>query len=181
MTDEQMENLPARMTERHRARLRELEAEDRLTPERVLEDARSDKSPLHDLYDWDVDKAARRFWIIRSRQIIGAFKMTVEVKKVTHVVPRYVEDPDKLPGAQGYVSIDAVKEDDLLARRVLIGECNRIAGMVARARGIAAAVHMQSDFEDLLRRVVGLRERLEKEEEARVADMVSRQQQHAAH
>ena len=158
-----MENLQARMSARHRARLRELEAEDRLTPERVLEDARSETSPLHDLFDWDVEKAARRHWLDRSREIIGAFRVSVEVKKTIHVIPRYVEDPDKLPGAQGYVSMDAVKQDDMLARRVLIAECNRVIGAVTRARGIAAAVDMQDAFEDLLRRVVGIRERVEKD------------------
>ncbi len=152
-----------RMTDVHRARLRELEdVNGELTPERVLEDARSENSPLHDLYDWDVDRAAHTAWIIRSRDIIGAFRMTVTISKTVHVLPRYVENPDKVPGAQGYIQLEAIQSDDLLARRVLIAECNRIASAVTRARSIAAFCDMQADFEDLLQRVVGLRERIER-------------------
>lgn len=155
----------AKMTEKHWARLRYLEEEDRLTPDHVLEDAKNPASPLHELFDWDVDRAARLAWLTQARHIIRTYQVVVTVRKKTIVIPNYVRDPDREPREQGYVSIRAVQEDEWLARRVLIDECGRISGAVARARGIAAACGMEKEFEDLLRRVVGLRTRLEQEVE----------------
>ena len=159
------DNVHARMTERHKARLRELAENDRLTPEAVLADAKNPKSPLHDLYDWDVDKAAHAAWIARTRQIIKSYIVTERIVKETITYSYFTRDPAKAPSEQGYVAVEALRENPALARAALIDECNRIAGAVTRARGIAAKLDMAAEFEDLLRRVVKLRTRLEQERE----------------
>jgi hypothetical protein len=58
-----------------------------LTPEKVVENAQSNRSPLHDYFTWDDTEAARKCRLIEASNLIRSIKVTVE----THP-----QDPPKL-------------------------------------------------------------------------------------
>lgn len=43
-----------------------------ITPRNVVDDARSDNSPLHKCFEWDNDKAADNYRLSQARKLIGA-------------------------------------------------------------------------------------------------------------
>ena len=59
-----------RITPRHVAHIITLERDGTTTPEAVLADAKDKESPLHDLFDWNVKRAAEAHWLERSRDIL---------------------------------------------------------------------------------------------------------------
>lgn len=152
---------PIKFTDEIVAHLETLEFAGRLTPDRVLEDARRADSPLHGLFEWDVEKAAARYWLDRSREIIRHVKVVIHTETTIIKVPRYVRDPDLVAGDQGYVSLRSLRDDPLLARRALREEFERLTGYLRRARGLAVAVDLTDEVDELLARVLGLRSLLE--------------------
>lgn len=51
-----------------------------VTPEIVVSDARSIKSPMHDYFDWDNTKAAAKWRLHQARNLIGAIVEVVVVE-----------------------------------------------------------------------------------------------------
>lgn len=143
-------------------RLAEIEAanDGRLTPDAVVADARRKDSPLHDLFEWDVRKAAHAHWLDRAREIIASVvvKITTDTKVVKSVA--YVRDPDCGPGEQGYVSVEKLRTNEDRAREALANEFSRVADLLRRARELAAALDMSDDVERLVTGVVDLRRRV---------------------
>lgn len=146
-----------KLTEAHVAHIQLLEQQGRVTAEQVLEDARRPDSPLHDLYDWDVSRAAEQHWLDRTREIIRMVKVVVTTETVSIKVPRYMRDPDAEPREQGYVSLAELRSDPVAARRALLQEFERAAGVLKRARGIAVALYLDEQIGELLERIMGLR------------------------
>jgi hypothetical protein len=144
-----------------RIRLGELELANggRLTPAAVVADAKDPDSPLHDCFEWDTEKAAMSFWIIQAREIITSIKVVQRTETVSVRAVYYVRDPSAGDGEQGYVSVPTLRTDADMAREALVSEFSRVADMLRRARELAAALDAQGDVEDLLVRVVGLRQR----------------------
>lgn len=144
-----------------RVRLSELEHANggRLTPSAVVEDAKNPDSPMHGCFEWDTDKAAYAYWIIQARDLITSIKVVQRTETVNVRAVYYVRDPSAGDGEQGYVSVPTLRTDADMAREALVSEFSRVADMLRRAREIAAALSAQADVEDLLVRVVGLRQR----------------------
>ena len=130
----------------------------RLTPDAVVADARKKDSPLHCCFEWDVKKAAAAHWIEQARELIVSVRVVIKTEHTRVTTPFYVRDPSA--GAkQGYVSVPRLRTESDLARDVLVAEFGRVADMLKRARGLAAALEAENDVEDLIKQVVGLRER----------------------
>jgi hypothetical protein len=146
-----------RITPRHVAHIITLEREGNTTPEAVLADAKAKESPLHDLFDWNVQRAAEAHWLERSREILRGVHYVVHTETHSYTLPRYVRDPDVAPKAQGYASVEHLREDPNRARRALTGELERVAMALTRARGIAAGLFLDQEIDALLERVAGLR------------------------
>jgi hypothetical protein len=53
-----------------------------ITPREVLDDARSNKSPLHKYFDWNDESAAEKYRIIRARKLLGAVVEVIITKGV---------------------------------------------------------------------------------------------------
>ena len=54
-----------------------------LTTELVVQEAKKEDSPLHDCkyFEWDVHKAAEKYWRQTARQLINHFKTRIEVTR----------------------------------------------------------------------------------------------------
>lgn len=142
-------------------RLEELarEHDGRLTPEIVVADAKQKDSPLHDLFEWDVKKAAYKYWLDTARNIIASVEVVIKTEHITVRAPLYVRDPSKQHKEQGYISVESLRSDQDLAREALVTEFQRAADLLRRARHLAVALKLDRDVDDVVDRVVGLKER----------------------
>jgi hypothetical protein len=131
----------------------------RLKPDDVVADAKLASSPLHALFDWNIDAAARSWWVECAREIIRAVKINITTIQGEVRAPIYVHDASA--EGQCYRSIFSLKADPAAARQSLIEELTRAAGVITRARGIAAAFGLEDEIDAMLTRLIGLRTRVE--------------------
>lgn len=146
-----------KITEIHIARIQILAQHGRITPAAILADAKQTESPLHELYDWDVQRAAEAHWLQRSREILRMVKVVVHLEETSVRIPAYVRDNNSSPKEQGYVSLDTLVLDTTAARRTLIIELGRVVSMLERARKIAIGLDLDQEVNQLLEDVTGLR------------------------
>lgn len=132
----------------------------RLTPDDVVEDARDESSPLHDHFEWDVEKAAAAHWVEQARALITSVMVVTVTNESTVRSVFYVRDPRADSKQQGYVTITTLRNDEDLARDALVEEFARIGDLLRRARSLALAVGIGEEVESLLATVTGLRKRL---------------------
>jgi hypothetical protein len=153
MTGEQREAI--------RLRLAEIEAKNggRLTPDAVVQDAKSKDSPLHGCFTWDVKKAAYAHWIEQARTLITSVQVVQRTEKTSVRTVFYVRDPSAKTGEQGYVSTETLRSDTDMAREAIVAEFSRVADMLRRARELAVVLNASEDVEKLIEGVVGLRQR----------------------
>jgi len=139
-------------------RLTELQdANGRLTPEAVVTDARDPQSPLHELFNWDVEKAAEGFWLDRARSIIRSVEVVIKTHRTVVRTPYYVRDPEAEQKEQGYVSITKVRSEPDLARDVLVAEFSRAADILRRAHEVSKALELEERVSEILEGVMDLR------------------------
>jgi len=130
-----------------------------IEPMDVVEDAKDPASPLHDMFDWDVESAALKQWIDTARNIIRQIRFEVVTKNVSQPsVIAYVEDPDKPKGTQGYVSTIVVQNDKDKAERVLRQECERAEAAMRRVYKVADSLKIKPQkVETILAQIRGIR------------------------
>lgn len=121
-----------------------------LTPDMVIEEAKNPDSPLHERFEWDVEKAAVEHWRDTARSIIRSVRIEYRVdnRKVSCV--GYVRDPSAERGEQGYVPLAKLKSQDEAARDALAAEVRRIEAAVERAREIAMFLGMADELESVV-------------------------------
>lgn len=149
-----------RITDKHKAHLQWLEENGGLEPSQVLADAKKPKSPLHNLYDWDIKRAAEQYWLDRTREIIRTIQVVVHTDVITIEIPRYVRDPDAAVDEARYVETQSLRKDKGKARRLLTAEVERVLGVLQRSRKIAIGLGMVADFDDILERLTGLQSKV---------------------
>ena len=145
-------------------RLRVLESRGgKLTPSRVLEDARDPESPLHhwEGWTWDTDEAAAANLISEARTLLAVFTYPVESKDSKTVkVHLYVRDPAKGPKEQGYIRTEVLAKDRDKSRVALQQDLNRALGHHERVRTLAVGLDLEEEVKAvtdslaLLRRLV---------------------------
>lgn len=90
-----------------------------ITPERVVEDARNPKSPLHPNFEWDNTAAAESWRQHTARNLIGSLVVVrVNEKQVTGTVRAFVSVRSE-DNKGVYTPIVAVMEDAELRKQVL--------------------------------------------------------------
>ena len=139
----------------------------RLTPEAVVADAKLFDSPLHNLFDWNVEKAAYQHWLTRAREIM-TMRVVVTTDSKSVSVVGYVRDPSAGPSEAGYVSVTRVREDSDASRDVLLAEFARIRDLLNRAKELAEVFGVGADVQGMAKQVAGLRERIIQQPEQRM-------------
>src|SRR5690349_24796471 len=95
-----------------------------LSPEAVIAAARSEASPLHKFFTWDVQQAAQERWVDQACQLIRKFKVEVTIEPFTFKAPAFIRDPqDRVK--RTYVSLGRLQSDEEHAREVVIAEFAR--------------------------------------------------------
>lgn len=146
--------------------LREIGTLDQVTPEAVIEAARSPSNPLHGMFDWDVKTAAHAHWMETARGLIRRARNVRYIKgRIRHTtpIPRYVMAPMKTnPREAQYFSIDKIKASPTLTTATLIKEMTAALGLLRRVEGIASYLgHNGLEFTKLRRAAEALKRKLE--------------------
>lgn len=131
-----------------------------LRPSDVVEDARDPSSPLHELFEWNVDDAAYEFWLHTARKIIASVKVNIVTETIALKAPAYVRDPRIHGGEQGYIATASVKTDRDVALEVLSAEVNNILSALRRARNVATALDMDDELNALMDQFMDMQIRL---------------------
>ena len=127
-----------------------LAVEGTLTPDAVLKDAKSPKSPLHEEFEWDDSVAGHQYRVSQARDLIARVRVEIETTTRQIRVPAYVRDPDAATGEQGYVSVVSLKNDRAKALDVLRNEAERTAALLQRTRDLAAALDLEAELDPIL-------------------------------
>jgi hypothetical protein len=144
-----------RLTRAQIAAIRSLEnSRGQLTPRQVVAAAKSSRSPLHALFDWDLRHAAERWWIQRARVIIGAVTIQVQTREVTYKASAYMVDT--AVEGQGYRSVAALKTDVAQARESLIYTLEMAAGHLRRSFDLAAPLGLSTEIDQLLHEIASV-------------------------
>lgn len=98
--------------------LNQLEEEGSLTPQKVVQEARSPKSVLHNYFDWDDADAADKYRLWQARHLINSVKVEFMGKETQAYYNASVEIEDEAP-SRAYFSIQRVLNDDELYSKVL--------------------------------------------------------------
>ena len=134
-------------------RIRELyEKHGKITPDIVIEDAKSPESPLHEHFEWDLNKAALEAWRDTARTLIRSVKVVVTTETVVfnasgYKPPEFVRDPSAKTSEQGYSRVFEVKTDKERSREALMYELERITGCLVRAKSLCLALGLDDEIE----------------------------------
>jgi len=134
----------------------------RVTAENLLDVAQDVDHPLHDEFEWDNDKAGHQHRLHQARKLISSVRVIVvhETKRVSTV--GYVHDPSIPPNEPGYISTTRLKTEFEAAQEAILVEITRVQAALERAREIASALDLISEFDDALRAMLELRSRIRK-------------------
>lgn len=146
-----------KLTDEQLSTLQGLEVAGVLTASAVVAEAKKPDSPLHTLFDWNVEESAERYWRMRARSIIARVRLRIQTSTMSITAPAYVRDPEALPKEQGYRRVEAVRADEELARVTLRAELQRVSAMLSRAQRMAVALNLESQLQELLAEVSSLR------------------------
>jgi len=131
-----------------------------LRPLDVVQDARQPDSPLHELFEWDVEEAAQEHWMHTARRIIASVKVNITTETIVLKAPAYVRDPRLHGREQGYLETIKLRTEHEIAKEVLAGEVQNVISALRRARNVAAAVDMESEIDRLMEEFLDMRMRL---------------------
>lgn len=138
-----------------------LAANGTLTPNAVLQDAKSPKSPLHDEFEWDDSVAGHQYRVAQARNLIARVRVEIETTTRQIQVPAYVRDPNAAADEQGYVSVVSLKNDRAKALDVLRNEAERTAALLQRTRDLAAALDLESEVDPILYGFMAFKQKVE--------------------
>ena len=144
-----------KLTDEQIAFVRSFERDGRLNPVEVLAAAKQPDSPIHELYDWNLARAAEQQWMAVTREIVRAVRIEVRTTQYVLQAPFYVRDVTVAPRS-GYVSLPRLRVEPNAAEDVLRREVERVRSQLQRARAIAAALGREGEIDDLLLRVGSL-------------------------
>ena len=86
------------------------------TAEEIVDAAKAPRSPLNDTIDWNVKRAARKYWLVQARNLIGHIEVFVSVRNKAvavrgwYNVKRHPEDPQRYVRAESIVESPYMRE-----------------------------------------------------------------------
>ena len=133
--------------------------EGRITPDMILADAKRKSSPLHKYFDWNDQKAGRKWRLEQARTLIEKVEYEFQTSKGAHKTAYFVRDPSVPSRSQGYVSIPTLKSDKDLAHEALVDAFSMAGSYLARANELSSALKFKvREVKAVTRRVEGLQE-----------------------
>jgi len=130
------------------------DSDGRISPRRLIKAAKHKTSPLHALFDWNVQRAAERYWLQRAREIIGSVTVQVTTEERVIKTPCYVRDLSVQES--GYQRVDRIGLDPAASREVLIYTLEVASGHLRRAYDLAQPLGLAPEIDGLVERITGL-------------------------
>lgn len=121
-----MNHLPKKKLEVYANRLRQLEERTHcLTPKQILDDAKSEKSPTHDYFEWDDSVAGKGYRLNQARELIRTVKVNISlvgggsmtIREYYSVVESNDEEANL--NQRTYVSVRRVEAEPALREQVI--------------------------------------------------------------
>lgn len=129
-----------------------------VTPDRVVEAAADEASPLHGEFLWDNSAAGHLYRLAQARHLIREIRFEVaDVPKRVIGLISYVHRPGS--AAQSYVPLSKVVRNKKLARQVVEAELVRCEAAITRAREIAGVLNLRAELDALLREAISIKKR----------------------
>lgn len=104
-------------------------------PEDVIASARNPQSTLNGLFQWNVNEAARRYWLIQAREIIHAYVTVLPSDGEVIDVRSFISTPTirrAIGSATGFVGIDDVTGNRALVLSLFTEAARQAKGMLMR-------------------------------------------------
>lgn len=111
-----------------------------IKPFAVVEAARPEKSPLHDCFEWDDNKAAEQFRIEQARGLIRSIRVIVKVSNAETVPVRAFLHVKETECGGGYVEIRTVMRTPAFQQQVLESALSELKAWQARYRQLSELV-----------------------------------------
>lgn len=121
----------------------------RLTPDSVVEDAKSPRSPLHDWFEWDDTEAAHQWRLTQARELIRSVRVEVQTEHRTVSTVRYVRDPNAGNDEQGYVEVARLRKESDLAREALRREIIAANALLDRVQELSVALGLEGEVSEI--------------------------------
>lgn len=137
--------------------LAKLEAAGELTPDKVIEQAKSSDSPLHEQFTWDLKAAAMMTWRSQARALISGFQISVVVHRKEYTIQEFVEAPAKPGREQGYIAFTRLKNKKELAREFFDRELGIAETFVTKAADYARALGLEKRVERVIQEIAAVR------------------------
>jgi hypothetical protein len=126
-----------------------------LLPQHVVVDAKDPSSPLHELFDWDVQSAAEKHWEATARQIIICVRTEIVKSDRPLSVRAYTHPATKEPG---YHHISEVAANKDLAMNTLLSHFKRAADVLRSCYELAVSFDMEDEVQELIDQVTKTKE-----------------------
>lgn len=132
------------------------------SPAAIVESARPKDSPIHGLFEWDLERAATRDWMATARKIprsLVEIQQVDEDREVRTVTPAFVHVPPEEGCGQGQYLEPAILSEDQ-ARRALRQMQQQLKALEWATAAVSAVLSARDpDFvRDLREAVAGVRE-----------------------
>jgi hypothetical protein len=110
----------------------------RLAAEKVLDEAKSPRHPLHSEFEWNDKKAGHKYRLEQARELIRLVTISFVHHSVKICAPYYVKSPHVPANQQGHVALTSSEIQQADAVAILLAEIERVEGCVERGRAVAA-------------------------------------------
>ena len=142
-----------KLTQEQIAAVRALEDSGGNVSARQILDAAKDKAnPLHSLFDWNVKRAAEKYWLHQARLVIGAVTVQVVTTEFTYKTSAYVSSGQ----GEGYRSVIALKSDEQASRESLIHCLEVSRGHLKRALDLAMPLGLSDQIDHLIEQTMAV-------------------------
>lgn len=150
------------MTQTQRDRILELSQQNkgRITPDIVVADAKQKASPLHSMFDWNIRKAAEKYWIATAREIIASVRVTETQERSIITRVAFARDSTVPGNKQGYVQLATIRDKKAEARETIGYEFDRAVAAMNRAREVADVLGQSDLIDSLIRQLLMGREKI---------------------
>ncbi len=132
-----------------------------LTPEDAVEAAKSEKSAMHDYFEWDDTVAGHQHRLAQARALFKTIRVEIKTEVTVLSAPKYIRDPSAEDRAQGYREVVEVRTKADLSRDAMAGELKRARAYLHRSLAIAQALGMDAEILMLVESLDALSDRLE--------------------
>jgi hypothetical protein len=121
----------------------------------VIEEAKNPNSALHDVFEWDLKKAAHAEWRSTAKRLIREYRFLIVTEEVVRYAPEWVSKSDaKTPT---FTRTNMVKKDKARSLDLLQDEIARIISACDRSLALADHFKLRTKFEELLKDAAKIR------------------------